>query len=80
MRLILSGLVAIEWSTGSNPFAFLGNTITNVREGRIRCQASFPHAIMLGLFWANMVPLFAGFLLLEKKRLLLIAGWPRQFS
>jgi hypothetical protein len=72
--LVLSGLVAIEWSTGSNPFAFLGNTITNVREGRVRCQASFPHAIMLGLFWANMVPLFAGFLLLEKKRLLLIAG------
>jgi hypothetical protein len=72
--LILSVLVAIEWYTRSNPFAFLGNEITKIREGKVRCQASFPHSIMLGLFWANMVPLFAGFLLREKKKVLLLAG------
>ncbi len=72
--LLLSGLVAMEWFTGSNPFAMLGSQVTKIRHGRVRCQASFPHAIMLGLFWANMVPLFAGFLLREKKRFLLIAG------
>ncbi len=69
--LVLAVLVGLEWATGQNPFAVLGRVETVVREGRYRCQASFPHAIMLGLFWATLVPLFIGFARQDKSKLLL---------
>ncbi|MGE5294768.1 MAG: O-antigen ligase family protein [Solirubrobacterales bacterium] len=53
--------VALEWSRGDNPFAALGRVGTSIREGNYRCQATFPHSIMMGLFWATLVPLFIGF-------------------
>ena len=68
--LLLAVLVALEWATGTNPFAILGRVGTAVREGRYRCQASFPHSIMLGLFWATLVPLFIGFAQQDKHKLL----------
>ncbi len=52
--------VATEWTTGQNPFAALGRVGTALREGEFRCQASFPHSIILGLFWATTIPLFIG--------------------
>jgi hypothetical protein len=69
--LVLAVLVGLEWATGKNPFAILGRVGTVVREGRYRCQASFPHSIMLGLFWATLVPLFIGFARQDKSKLLL---------
>ena len=68
--LVLAVLVGLEWATGRNPFVVLGRVKTVVREGRYRCQASFPHAIMLGLFWATLVPLFIGFARQDKSKLL----------
>ncbi len=62
-------LVGIEWSTGQNPFEKLGSVATIVREGNFRCQASFPHSIMMGLFWGNLVPLFVGLAIIEKQKL-----------
>lgn len=59
--LTLAVLVGLEWATGRNPFVFLGRVGTVMREGRYRCQAAFPHSIMLGLFWATLVPVFIGF-------------------
>lgn len=56
--LILAPFVAYELATGDNPFAVLGRAITVVRQGRYRCWASFPHSILLGLFWATLVPVF----------------------
>ena len=56
--IITAGFVGAEWITGQNPFAILGKVTTGVREGRYRCQAAFPHSIMLGLFWATLVPIF----------------------
>lgn len=53
--------VATEWATGVNPFGALGRVTTAIRDGNFRCQATFPHAIMMGLFWATLVPLFVGF-------------------
>lgn len=57
---VMAVLVSLEWTSGRNPFAVLGRVGTVVREGEYRCQASFPHSIMLGLFWATVVPLFVG--------------------
>jgi len=56
--LILVPLVAYEWRTGTNPFGAFGRVGTAIREGEYRCQASFPHSIMLGLFWATIWPIF----------------------
>jgi len=68
--VVLAVFVGLEWATGTNPFAILGRVGTAVREGRYRCQASFPHSIMLGLFWATLVPLFVGFARQDKSKLL----------
>jgi hypothetical protein len=59
--VVMAPFVAMEWASGSNPFGALGRVTTFLREGNFRCQATFPHAIMMGLFWATLVPLFAGF-------------------
>lgn len=68
--LVLGVFVGLEWVTGKNPFALLGSAVTVVREGRYRCRASFPHAIMLGLFCATLVPFFVGFARQDKDKLL----------
>jgi hypothetical protein len=56
--IALVPLVALEWTTGHDPFSVLGQVTTLVRADRYRCTAAFPHAIMLGVFWATIVPLF----------------------
>lgn len=58
--LVMAVFVVLEYATGQNPFSLLGGVRTWVREGRYRCQASFPHSIILGLFWATLLPLFIG--------------------
>jgi len=51
----------VENLTGRNVFAFFGGVspFTIVREGRMRCQGPFAHAIMAGCFWAVLLPLVA---------------------
>jgi len=67
--------VAFEEATGINPFTVLGRVTTAFREEQYRCQATFPHAIMMGLFWATLVPLFIGFAKQQARyRALLWAG------
>jgi len=66
--LILAVLVGLEWTMGRNPFVLLGRVSTVVREGRYRCQAAFPHSIMLGLFWATLVPVFIGLASTERHK------------
>lgn len=58
--LVLCIFVVKEWVTGSNPFKLLGHVNTVIREDRYRCQGPFPHSIILGLFWATLLPLFIG--------------------
>lgn len=71
--LIMAPFVAFEWKTGRNPFVYLGTVVTDIREGRYRCQASFPHSIMLGLFWANIIPIFIGCAVVTRRYLYWIA-------
>ncbi len=72
--LMLAPFVAFEWATGHNLFVHLGRVLTQVREGRYRCQAAFPHSLMLGLFWATVVPVFIGLGLSEQKKALYLAA------
>lgn len=52
--------MAVEHSTGHNPFAVLGglDELSNVRDGRVRAQGPFLHAIVAGSFGAVEFPLF----------------------
>jgi len=68
--IILAPLVAFEWTTGRNPFVYFGKVVTAVRGDRYRCQAAFPHSIMLGLFWTMLVPVFIGLAISERKKLI----------
>ena len=58
--ILLAPFVVYERIAGSNPFAVLGDTGTEVRLGRYRCQATFSHSIILGLFFATLTPCFIG--------------------
>lgn len=66
----LAPFVAIEWSTGTNPFLVLGRVYTAIREGEFRCQASFPHAIIFGDFVASLVPIFIALALTDRHKVL----------
>lgn len=72
--IILAPVVMVEWVTGQNPFAALGRVATDVRTEQYRCQAAFPHSIMLGLFAAVSVPLFTGMAVTENNRILYWLG------
>ena len=72
--LLLVPFVAVEWATGKNPFVALGTVGTAVREGHYRCQACFPHSIMLGLFWGTLLPVFVGLAVRQEKKLFYVAA------
>ena len=52
-------LVIYEFITGKNLFAVLGGVpdLSEIRNGRVRCQGSFRHPILMGTFGATMLPL-----------------------
>lgn len=52
----------LEWSTGRNIFSIFGGVpeITDLRQGRLRCQGPFTHPIIAGCAWAVWLPLFSG--------------------
>jgi hypothetical protein len=68
--LVLAFFVSVEWLTGKNPFVVVGEVETVVREGRYRCQAAFPHSIIMGLFWATLLPIFIALTRTEKKKII----------
>lgn len=50
----------IEKRTSRNMFGVLGGVpeITDVRDGRLRCQGAFAHAILAGCFWGALIPFY----------------------
>jgi hypothetical protein len=50
-----------EHFTARNIFAIFGGVpaITDLRQGRLRCQGAFSHPILAGCFWAAWLPLMA---------------------
>ena len=51
----------IESRTGTNLFSVLGGIplITEVRDGKVRCQGAFATSIMAGIYFASSAPLIA---------------------
>ncbi|HEX5050612.1 MAG TPA: hypothetical protein VFZ65_02460 [Planctomycetota bacterium] len=58
--LPVAAVFLVESRTGKNMFAFLGGVppVTDVRDGRLRCQGAFAHAILAGCFWACLIPFY----------------------
>jgi hypothetical protein len=63
---VLCALIAVfmvwEQGTGRNVFSMFGGVpeFTEIREGKLRSQAPFAHAIVAGTVGATLVPLFVG--------------------
>jgi hypothetical protein len=59
--IISAPLIIYERVTHNNPFAYLGRVKGAFHGGRFRCEGPFPHFIMMGLFWASVVPVFVSY-------------------
>ncbi len=59
LMIPLAGAMTYEFVTGKNLFYFLGGVpeISELRNGRVRCQGSFRHPILMGTFGATMLPI-----------------------
>jgi hypothetical protein len=60
LSLILAGFMIREQLTLQNAFGTLGGVqlVPDIREGKIRSQGVFQHALMAGSFAATLLPLF----------------------
>jgi hypothetical protein len=60
--VLFAGFMILEQATGRNAFSVFGGVpeFTMVREGKLRAQAAFAHAIVAGTVGANLLPLFIG--------------------
>ncbi len=69
-----AAVVSVELFTGRNMFSVFGGVpeMTLVRGGRRRCQGAFPHAIMMGSFWAIALPLMASLWWWDKRKLAMV--------
>jgi len=56
--IITAPLIAIESVLRINLFSYLGPVIGDFHRGRFRAAGPFPHYIMLGCFWATLLPFF----------------------
>lgn len=68
--LPLAAMMLLEKATGRNLYSFFGGVpeYTVVRDGHLRCQGPFRHAILAGTFGAVTIPLFAGLWLSGRER------------
>jgi hypothetical protein len=58
LAIITAPLIALEKLHESSYFSIFGPVASSFHRGRFRCAGSFPHAIMMGCFWASLLPLF----------------------
>jgi len=76
LAIILAVFMIQEQMTGQNLFGLLGGVRLQpqIREGRIRSEAVFQHAILAGTFGAVLLPLFVSLWQTGKNKLLSIGG------
>lgn len=60
LAIISAPLMIDERITQESFFSHFGRSGALFHRGRFRCSGPFPHSIMMGLFWANLLPLFYG--------------------
>jgi hypothetical protein len=77
LSLPVALLMIVERITMHNPFAVFGGVpvISPLRDGHVRAQGAFRHAILAGTFGATQFPLFVGLWFYQRKyRPLAVAG------
>jgi hypothetical protein len=75
MTMILAICMVYEQKSTTNVFGFIGGRlISEIRDGKLRSQGPFSHAILAGVFGATIMPLFLRLWLPKKDRLFAIAG------
>ncbi|MDF0673213.1 MAG: hypothetical protein P0120_02555 [Nitrospira sp.] len=76
MIIPLAFLFIIEHITGTNYFSYLGGVpiLSEIRNGRIRCQGPFKHSILAGTFGATALPLFVGLMVCSTRNRALATG------
>jgi hypothetical protein len=69
----VAALMILERMTDHNPFAMLGGVpeLSPIRNGHVRCQGAFRHAILAGTFGATQAPLFIALWFQDRKYRLL---------
>jgi hypothetical protein len=67
--VLIAMFMVVEQRTGRNVFSIFGGVpdFTPIREGRVRSQAAFAHAIVAGTVGATLLPLFVGLWFQGKK-------------
>ena len=68
--IISAPMIIYERVTHNNPFALLGHVKGAFHGGRFRCEGPFAHFIMMGLFWASVVPVFVSYFAVGRSKLL----------
>lgn len=68
--IISAPLIIYERVTHNNLFAHLGHVKGAFHAGRFRCEGPFPHFIMMGLFWASVIPIFVSYFAARRSKLL----------
>lgn len=56
--VITAPFIALEKFQESSYFSIFGPVAGSFHRGRFRCAGSFPHPIIMGCFWASLLPLF----------------------
>ena len=76
LAVIFAICMVREQMTGQNFFGLLGGVRleSEIREGRVRSEAVFQHAILAGTFGATLIPLFVWLWRTGKSKLLSIVG------
>lgn len=75
VALVNSAAMIREQQTAQNPFGLIGGyLIPNIREGRVRSQGAFSHALLAGCCGATMLPLFLLLWKVQKPKLLAGVG------
>jgi hypothetical protein len=66
----------LENRTGRNIFSIFGGVpeITDIRDGRLRCQGAFSHPILAGCFWSSLIPLFVVFKFTPRRKVWAATG------
>jgi len=72
------GFMLYEHETSRNLFGIFGGRdvpeITDIRDGRLRCQGAFAHPILAGCFYAALLPLYAVLGCSSRRWRLVVAG------
>jgi hypothetical protein len=75
IAVVLGICMVREQHTMNNIFGYIGGTLVPVlREGRVRSQGPFNHALMAGAFGATLVPLFVALWKKAHARVLALVG------